>query len=329
MNSASNVALSKATSASTNWKPHGVGPTASDGRHLRATTGGRAQTTEGVLGGLIAGRVDTWNVDGPDQRFMRLQMQFFWNIVCDHYFRVEIHGWHRLPDRPCLLIGNHSGGQLTMDAWTLVAEWWRRFEDRRILHGTAHDVLMALPGLGDYFRLAGVIPATRTGVTAALAAGHDVVVWPGGEIEVTRSWSRRDEVVLGGHKGFIRQAIRARVPIVPVASVGGHDTVFVLTQGRWLANAADWLLGLKKILRAEALPLVLGAPFGLMLEIFPLHIPLPAKIRTEMLEPLYLDEDPERANDQQYVDRMYREVERRIQDGMNRLAKRRSFPIFG
>lgn len=32
------------------------------------------------------------------------------------------------------------------------------------------------------------------------------------------------------------------------------------------------------MLRAEKLPLALGPPFGLMLEVLPLHIPLPAKI---------------------------------------------------
>jgi len=74
------------------------------------------------------------------------------------------------------LIGIHSGGALTMDAWTLVHSWYRHFEGRRMLHGTAHDVLMAAPVLGDYFRAVGVIPASRAGVTAALAAGHDVIV---------------------------------------------------------------------------------------------------------------------------------------------------------
>ena len=48
-----------------------------------------------------------------------------------------------------------------MDAWTFVFDWWRRFGTERVLHATAHDVLMAAPGLGDYFRQAGVIPASR------------------------------------------------------------------------------------------------------------------------------------------------------------------------
>ena len=79
-----------------------------------------------------------------------------------------------------------------MDAWTFVFDWWRRFGTERVLHATAHDVLMAAPGLGDYFRHAGVIPASRQGVSAALSAGCDVVIWPGGDVDAMRNWRRRD-----------------------------------------------------------------------------------------------------------------------------------------
>ena len=247
---------------------------------------------------------------------------FFW---CDHYFRLETDGWHRIPDEPSLLIGIHSGGALTMDAWTLVHSWHRRFEGRRILHGTAHDVLMATPLLGDYFKAAGVIPASRQGVTAALAAGHDVVVWPGGEQDSMRSWRHRDKAMLFGRKGFVRQAIRSGVPIVPVATVGGHDTVFVLSEGRFIAR---WT-GLGKRLRGATAPIIAGFPFPLAIEILPAHLPLPAKIRTEFLDPIRVDTDPARADDRAYVDKIYDEVEGAIQDGVDRLAKRRSFPVFG
>jgi 1-acyl-sn-glycerol-3-phosphate acyltransferase len=144
-----------------------------------------------------------------------------------------------------------------------------------------------------------------------------------------RAWRKRDQVVLGERKGFVRQAIQSGVPIVPVATIGGHDTVFVLSEGRRIADVLDRLFGLKRILRGENFPIVLGFPFGITPEILPAHVPLPAKIRTELLEPVYVDTDPERAQDDSYVNRMYREVERRIQAGVDRLAKRRSFPVLG
>ena len=216
-----------------------------------------------------------------------------------------------------------------MDAWTLVQAWHDHFEGTRPLHGTAHDVLMATPGLGDYFRAVGVIAANRKSVTAALAQGEDVVVWPGGEVDSMRSWFKRDVATLGGRTGFVKQAIRSGVPILPVATVGGHDTVFVLSEGKWLANAVDKLLGLKKTLRGSNLPIISGFPFPLAVEILPAHLPLPAKIRTEILDPIEVDDDPDRVDDEAYVQKIYDQVQRAIQAGMDRLAAKRTLPVLG
>ena len=295
-----------------------------------AKAGSAERRSKGGIEGLIGKRVAAATehaLDGPNQTLMRAQRPV-WDVLCKYYFRLEISGWERLPEETSLLIGNHSGGSLTMDAWTFVAAWWRRFGAERVLHPTAHDVLMAAPGLGDYFRQVGVIPASRQGVTAALSAGCDVIIWPGGDLDAMRSWRRRDEAVLGGRKGFVRTAIRSGVPIVPVATVGGHDTAFILSEGRWIANGLDRVSGLKEKLRGSQLPIVLGFPFGLTIETIPTHLPLPAKIRTELLDPIHVDHDPERVDDRDYVESIYREVECEIQDGMDRLAKQRRFPIF-
>jgi 1-acyl-sn-glycerol-3-phosphate acyltransferase len=287
--------------------------------------------SEGGIRGLIGKRVAAATehaLDGPNQKLWRAQKPV-WDALCKYYFRLETSGWDRLPDQTSLLIGNHSGGSLTMDAWTFVFEWWRRFGTERVLHPTAHDVLMAAPGLGDYFHQVGVIPASRPGVSAALSAGRDVIIWPGGDIDAMRNWRKRDQAVLGGRKGFIRQAIRSGVPIVPVASVGGHDTAFVLSEGAWIANGLDRISGLKDKLRGTRLPIVLGFPFGLTIETIPTHLPLPAKIRTELLDPIHVDKDPERVNDREYVDSIYLDVQSAIQNAMDRLARQRRFPIFG
>jgi len=111
---------------------------------------------------------------GANERLMRAQSPF-WNLIMDHYFRMEMDGWHRLPAEPSLLIGVHSGGSLTMDAWTVALQWHRRFGAERILHGTAHDVLMAAPGLGHYFRAMGTIAPTVDAMKAAFEARHDVI----------------------------------------------------------------------------------------------------------------------------------------------------------
>jgi 1-acyl-sn-glycerol-3-phosphate acyltransferase len=263
-------------------------------------------------------------LNGPDPKLMQRQSGI-WNNLIDHYFRLEFDGFENLPAEPCLLIGVHSGGPLTMDAWTVIMAWWRQFGETRSLHGTAHDVLMNAPVLGDYFRRLGVISPTRENIRAAFDKGDDVILWPGGEVDCYRSWLDRDRAVLGGRKGFIRLAMSAGVPIVPVATVGGHDTLFVLSEGRGLARK----LKLKERMRSDVAPITLSWPFGVALHLTPFqHVPLPAKIRTRIMEPIYLDSDPKRLDDQQYVEAMYEQIEGTIQSGMDELAQKRRFPVF-
>jgi 1-acyl-sn-glycerol-3-phosphate acyltransferase len=264
-------------------------------------------------------------LNGPDPKLMEKQSGI-WNTLMNRYFRLEFDGFENLPDEPCLLVGVHSGGPLTMDAWTVVMAWWRHFGATRSLHGTAHDVLMDTPVLGEYFKRLGVITPTKENIRAAFAKGDDVILWPGGELDAFRNWTDRDKAILGGRKGFIRLAMSAGVPIVPVATVGGHDTLFVLSEGRGLAK----MLKLKERMRMDVAPITLSWPLGLALHITPLqHVPLPAKIRTRIMAPIYLDTDPNRLGDQDYVEAMYAQIEGSIQTGMDELAKKRRFPVFG
>lgn len=282
-----------------------------------------------LLERAIRARVEAAMEPRPPHEGVLAVQQPIYDLLNKYWFRLEVDGWERVPERTCLVVGVHSGGTLTMDAWTLVNAWWTHFRGERILHGTAHDVLMATPVLGDYFRAVGVIAAHRDSVTKALAKGEDVAVWPGGELDAMRSWTKRDVATLGGRKGFVKQAIRSGVPILPVATVGGHDTVFVLNEGTWLADAVDRFTGLKKTLRGAKVPIISGFPFPLGIEVLPAHVPLPAKIRTEILEPVEVDADPDRAGDDAYVQSVYDEVESAIQAGMDRLAAKRRLPILG
>jgi 1-acyl-sn-glycerol-3-phosphate acyltransferase len=286
--------------------------------------GANAQSNgHGGVRGLIEKRTSDWSVGLPNQTLVGIQAPF-WSLLLDRYFRMEMKGWERLPEPPALLIGVHASGMLPIDAYAFAYQWTRHFPHSRPLHGTAHDFLMALPGLGHYLRAMGVVPAGRESVTAALERGHDVIVYPGGDLDSLRPWTKRDKVVLAGRKGFVRQAIRSGVPIVPVATTGGADTMPVITDGRRLAK----LLRLDKLARSQVFPLAVGFPLGVAPGIIP-QIPLPAKIRTEILEPIEVSTAAGREDDDEYVDEKYREVERALQSGVNRLARRRKFPIFG
>jgi 1-acyl-sn-glycerol-3-phosphate acyltransferase len=282
----------------------------------------RRDAQSGVAG-WVSDRAGEWSLDGPDWEFMERQ-KYLWNPLMDYWFRMELEGWEKIPEPPVLFIGIHSGAPFVWDAWTIGAQWWRHFGSSRPLHGTAHDALMALPAVGAYFRRMGVLPAAPDSITAALAAGHDVALWPGGEVDSLRPWTKRDEAILAGRMGFVKLAIRSGVPIVPISTVGGPDSMPVLATGRRLAKA----LQLDKVARLKMFPIALQAPWGISPALLP-EIPLPTKIRTAFQDPIELDRDPDLAADDEYVKSKYDEVCASIQHGMDTLARRRRLPLFG
>jgi 1-acyl-sn-glycerol-3-phosphate acyltransferase len=291
-------------------------------RQSRAKADKKRSEAEGAAA-WVAERAGDWDLEAQDLRFMERQ-KYFWNPLIDYWFRMEMEGWERLPEPPALLIGIHSGAPFVWDAWTVGIQWWRHFGDERTLHGTAHDALMAAPLIGGYFRRMGVLPAAPDSISGALAAGHDVALWPGGEIDSLRPWTKRDEAILAGRKGFVRMAIKAGVPIVPISTVGGPDSMPVLTSGRRLAK----MTGIDRLARIKRFPLAVSAPWGIAPAILP-EIPLPTKIRTAFQESITLSKDPAKASDERYVTRKYNEVQASIQHGMDELARRRRLPLFG
>ena len=284
----------------------------------------RRRHAQSGAAGWVAERASQWSLEGaPDWDFFERQ-KYFWNPLMDYWFRMQMEGWEHIPDPPVLLIGIHSGAPLPWDAWTVGVQWWRHFGRGRPLRGTAHDALMALPVMGIYFRKMGVLPAAPDSIAAALAAGQDVALWPGGERDSLRAWVKRDEAVLAGRTGFVKLAIRSCVPIVPVATVGGPDSMPVLATGRRLAK----LLRLDQVARLKMFPIAMQAPWGISPALLP-EIPLPAKIRTAFQKPVELDCDPDRAEDERYVESKYEEVSSSIQAGMDALARRRRLPLLG
>ncbi len=282
----------------------------------------RRSRQDGGISGWLAKRAGQWDLSGQDEATLQRQ-KFFWNVLVDYWFRMEIDGWENIPEPPALLVGIHSGAPFVWDAWTVGLQWWRRFGQDRPLHGTAHDALMAIPLFGRYFRCMGVLPAAPDAIATALAEGRDVALWPGGEVDSLRPWRERDCANLAGRKGFVKMAIRAGVPIVPIATVGGADAMPVLIRGDRLSKA----LKLDRVLRLKVFPLAVSLPWGIAPAALP-QLPLPAKIRTRFMPAVELDHDPSRADDDEYVDRKYHEVEDAIQDGMDALARKRALPLF-
>jgi len=134
----------------------------------------------------------------------------------------------------------------------------------------------------------------------------------------------RHKICFGRRRGFIRLAIERQAPIIPMVSVGAHETMFVLNDGRRTAE----IIGLPKYLRIKSVPLVISFPFGLTPGgIF--SIPLPSKIRVRILPEIELDEPPEAVNDKTTVERCFEHVRRTMQRALDDLASKRKWIILG
>lgn len=198
------------------------------------------------------------------------------------YFPVQAKGMERIPPAPVMVVSNHSGGTSIPDVWAFAWLWYRTFGAQRPIHPVAHEMVFSLPPLARWFAERGVLRADP-GLTMKILTEfrRDVMVMPGGDLDTWRPWHRRYEVEFAGRTGYARTALRARVPIVPVAHAGAHDTLMVLTDGREFAK----LVGLRRLARMNAWPVHVSLPLGLTPMPSP-HIPLPVTMRYRVGEPI-------------------------------------------
>jgi 1-acyl-sn-glycerol-3-phosphate acyltransferase len=199
--------------------------------------------------------------------------------------RLEYEGPDRLPDPPALIVANHGfGGVFDLNALTIaaLAERLRPREDVQFTILT-HQIAWTL-GLGPVLEPAGLRVASMEAALEGLAAGHYVLVMPGGDLDAGKSFARRNEIVFGGRTGFAKLALEADVPIVPVVMSGAGETLFVLSDGKRLAK----LLRLPELLRVKTLPVSLSIPYGLSIGVAGMlpYCPLPAKMRAAVLDPI-------------------------------------------
>ncbi len=282
-------------------------------------------TLDGTVQGVLE-RGRHGSLDERDPEYMARNLRWL-NYVADYYFRGEVRHLERIPATgPVLLVGNHSGGMATPDTWVFMVNYLRHFGLCRPSYALAHNIVMGLPVMGAMLRKSGTLPAHPDFARAALRKGASVLVYPGGDEDVFRTWSERNRIHLANRTGFVRLALQERVPIQPVVSIGGHETVFVASDGKKLAR----LLGLERF-RLKALPIMFCLPWVVSPGNYLLHVPLPAKITVEVGEPIDFHAtfgtlDP---RDPEVLWACYHYVEQRMQGILDGLAAERRLPVLG
>ncbi|ESA37217.1 phospholipid glycerol acyltransferase [Leptolyngbya sp. Heron Island J] len=246
-----------------------------------------------------------------------------WEWFYNHYFQTRTDGWHHVP-KQALFVGSHNGGLAAPDLLMLMVDWFRRFGYERPMYGLMHaKVWQANPGLAQLAAQCGAVPAEPKFAIAALQRGASVLVFPGGAQDVFRPHHQRHQIQLMGRTGFIKLALREKVPIVPVISTGAHDTLIVLEncyeQAKWLNQQGllPWVQGIDP----EVFPIYLGLPWGLAIGPIP-HIPWPHPIRTCVCSPIVFEHTGrDAARDNHYVQQCYEQVVTQMQRNLDQLIK--------
>ncbi|MDE3087544.1 MAG: 1-acyl-sn-glycerol-3-phosphate acyltransferase [Acidobacteriota bacterium] len=270
---------------------------------------------------LLSHRIDE-ELDHPgpgrDPAYIGRQLPAVTRLV--NLFSPEVRGSEHIPaNGPVILVGNHSCLFFMPDVWIVGLEIVRRRGLAQPAYALGYDLLFGVPGVGRFLRRVGALPAGDEEAARALGEGALVLVYPGGDPEACRPWTPRNDVDFGGHRGFVRLALRTGVPVVPVVTHGAHDAVVVLSRGERLAH----VLGLDR-LRIKVFPLVLS-PLG----VSPiLTLPMPSAVTVEFLDPVdWSGHGPAAADDDALVARCYEELTTTMQSALERLHAERGHPV--
>ncbi len=214
-------------------------------------------------------------VQGLDRWGRSSEESYFYSIfrrLYHSWFRVEWEGLENLPrSGGALLVVNHAG-MLPVDGGIIAVGVQE--ELGRPVYGLAHHGFFKVPFLGTALERFGAVAGHPDNAHRLLKEDQNLVmVFPEGEKGPVKPPSERYRLQRFGRGGFVETAMRAGVPIVPIALMGTEDATPVLAQLRVAGNE---------------FPLTLNAlMFGPILGAF---LPFPAKIRGRVLPPVQWDD---------------------------------------
>jgi 1-acyl-sn-glycerol-3-phosphate acyltransferase len=256
--------------------------------------------------------VDRW---GRSERVRAVTRAVF-DPIYTHWFRVEWEGFEHLPEHGgALLVANHAGA-IPPDAPSIMHGIEKDLG--RPVYGLAENLFRSVPVVGTLWSRTGGVAAHPDNAYRLL---HDeeqlVLVFPEGTKATGKLYSERYQLRRFGRGGFVEIAMRAGVPVIPIAVMGAEEAMPIVYKSSRLAKmmgipyfpvtANMMLLG----------PLGIGAYF-------------PAKFRIRVLPPVHFDVAP---NQERYSrSRVMEEAERirrMVQDALYDMLRRRRSVWFG
>ena len=258
--------------------------------------------------------LDDW---GRSQRVFDV-MEPLIDFYYRYWFRVEHEGIEHVPSEGgALLVSNHSGA-LPPDAPMIMQAIRKDHPRPRPLYMLGEHWFKGYPGIGLLTNKIGLVAAHPANARRLLADERRLVlVFPEGQKGSRKLYWQRYKLRRFGRGGFVRTAMRAGVPVVPVAVVGAEEAAPIFAHVPLLQR----LTGLIYFPINHAFPhFGLAAPLMYM----------PAKFKIRFLEPVDLSSyGPEDADDMTLVQTIAEDVRARIQRELDQLVATRTSVWFG
>jgi 1-acyl-sn-glycerol-3-phosphate acyltransferase len=238
-------------------------------------TGAGADDSDVAASDVAESDVDEW---GRSDRMCGVFHRAF-DPVYRRWFRARWEGLEHVPrSGGALLVANHAGAVPA--------------DGPVIMHGIEKEVGRPVYVLADYtfwsMPVAGTIFARMGGVAAHPENAHRLLhdegrlalAYPEGTKGTGKLLRERYQLRRFGRGGFVETAMRAGVPVVPIAVVGSEEAMPIVYKNRVLARA----------LRVPYVPVTVNmlmfGPAGILLF-------LPAKFHLRVLEPVTFDVAPD------------------------------------
>lgn len=158
---------------------------------------------------------------GIDKRALAQWFSFL-GFFYHQYFDVEVFGVENVPAAGrAMMVGNHSGG-VALDGAMILASTFFEMNPPRLTQAMADRFLAAIPGAGHTAKRVGQVTGLPEHALRFLADERLLLVFPEGHRGTAKLAHESDTLVRFG-TGFMRLALAARAPIVPVAFIGGGE----------------------------------------------------------------------------------------------------------
>jgi 1-acyl-sn-glycerol-3-phosphate acyltransferase len=221
------------------------------------------------------GDVDEW---GRSARVREIAHRVY-EPLYRHWFRAEWDGLDKIPrEGGALLVSNHAGA-IPSDAPVIMHGI--ETELGRPVYGLADHIFKAAPVVGTMWARFGGVAAHPDNAYRLLRSQQQLaLVFPEGTKGPGKLWHERYQLRRFGRGGFVEIAMRAGVPVVPIAVVGAEESMPIVFK----------IPGLAKAFNLPYAPItanmLLFGPAGLLLY-------FPAKFRLRVLDPVHFDVPPD------------------------------------